>query len=306
MHVVQHGRGRFAAKLVLTALWVSLLPSAAFCSESSDETPPNRSGKLLLTSGVSQVEGAAGGGLSPWAVIAGYGTRDQVGANAFLTDVNLGDYQLRSIGLAVGWHDRIELSLSRQHFDTQDVGMALGFGRGFAIRQDVLGVKLKLIGDAVLNQDTWLPQISLGIQHKRNGEGDLLAAIGASRDSDTELYLSATKLLLAHSLLINGTARLTRANQFGILGYGGDLRDNHSLQLEASIAYLLRRDFALGAEYRSKPNNLRLAIEEDAWDVFAVWAPNKQFSLTVAYVDLGNIVIADDQRGWYASLQIGF
>jgi hypothetical protein len=26
----------------------------------------------------------------------------------------------------------------------------------------------------------------------------------------------------------------------------------------------------------------------------------------VAYVDLGNIVIRDDQRGVYASLQIGF
>jgi len=33
-----------------------------------------RSGKLLLTGGVSQIEGAAGGGLTPWAVIGGYGT----------------------------------------------------------------------------------------------------------------------------------------------------------------------------------------------------------------------------------------
>jgi hypothetical protein len=29
-------------------------------------------------------------------------------------------------------------------------------------------------------------------------------------------------------------------------------------------------------------------------------------SVTVAYVDLGNIVIADNQRGVYASLQVGF
>ena len=36
------------------------------------------------------------------------------------------------------------------------------------------------------------------------------------------------------------------------------------------------------------------------------WAPIKNVSLTLAYVDLGNIVIRDDQRGLYASLQVGF
>lgn len=39
------------------------------------------SGKLLATGGVSQVEGAGGGGLSTWALITGYGTRDAVGGN---------------------------------------------------------------------------------------------------------------------------------------------------------------------------------------------------------------------------------
>ncbi|TAN00662.1 MAG: DUF3034 family protein, partial [Rhodanobacteraceae bacterium] len=31
-------------------------------------------GKLLLTGGVTSISGAAGGGLTPWAVIGGYGT----------------------------------------------------------------------------------------------------------------------------------------------------------------------------------------------------------------------------------------
>ena len=47
---------------------------------SLQDPPPANSGKLLLTGGVTQVEGAAGGGLAPWAVIGGQGTRDQVGA----------------------------------------------------------------------------------------------------------------------------------------------------------------------------------------------------------------------------------
>ncbi len=270
------------------------------------QTPTGSSGKLLLTGGVTQVEGSAGGGLAPWAVIGGYGTRDQIGANAYYTRVNLSDYNLQSYGALVGIRDRVELSVSRQAFDTEAVGTALGLGRGFTIRQDTYGVKVKLAGDAVLEQDQWMPQIAVGVQHKRNDQGGLLAAIGAKSASGTDVYVSATKLYLAQSLLLNATVRMTKANQFGILGFGGDRHDRYKPQFEGSAAYLLNRNLAIGAEYRSKPDNLNIAHEDNAWDAFIAWAPVKHVSLTVAYVDLGNIVIRDNQRGWYASLQVGF
>jgi hypothetical protein len=268
--------------------------------------PDGFSGKLLLTGGVTQVEGSAGGGLTPWAVIGGYGTRDQIGANAFFTRVDVDDYRLDSYGALVGLYDRVELSVSRQAFDTQDVGAALGLGAGFTIKQDTYGIKVKLAGDAVLEQDRWLPQISIGAQYKRNQEGAVLASIGARDDHGVDYFLSATKLYLAQSLLLNGTVRMTKANQFGILGFGGDRRDSYRPQFEASAAYLLSRNLAIGVEYRTKPDNLNIAKEENAFDGFIAWAPAKQVSVTVAYVDLGNIVIRDNQRGVYASLQVGF
>ena len=196
--------------------------------------------------------------------------------------------------------------MSRQAFDTEQVGAALGLGEGFTIRQDTYGVKVKLFGDAVLEQDSWVPQVAIGAQHKRNDRGALVRAIGAEDDSGTDLYVSATKLYLDKSLLLNATVRFTEANQFGILGFGGDRDSGYSPQFETSIAYLLDRRLAIGAEYRTKPNNLNIADEDDAWDVFIAWAPNRHVSLTVAYVDLGNIVIRDSQRGVYASLQVGF
>ncbi len=269
-------------------------------------TPTGTSGKLLLTGGVTQVEGAAGGGLTPWAVIGGYGTRDQIGGNAYYTRINLSDYNLQSYGALVGIHDRVELSVSRQAFDTEAVGAVLGLGRGYTIRQDTYGIKVKVAGDAVLEQDTWLPQVAVGVQYKRNDRGGLLSAIGAKSDSGTDVYVSATKLYLAQSLLLNATVRFTKANQFGILGFGGDRNDSYKPQFEGSAAYLINRNLAIGAEYRSKPDNLNIAHENDAWDAFIAWAPAKHLSLTVAYVDLGNIVIRDNQRGWYASLQVGF
>ncbi len=263
-------------------------------------------GKLLLTGGVSQIEGSAGGGLTPWAVIGGYGTEDQIGGSAFYTRIEVDDYGVNAGGVLVGFKDRFELSLARQRFDTDAVGAALGLGRGFAFEQDIIGAKLRIAGDAVLEQDSWLPQISIGLQHKRNKQGDIVRLIGARSDSGTDFYISATKIYLSQSLLLNATLRHTKANQIGILGFGGDRRGSASLQLEGSAAFLVSRNLAIGAEYRSKPDNLGIAKEDDWWDAFIAWAPNKHLSLTLAYVDLGNIVIADQQRGFYLSLQAGF
>lgn len=293
--------------LLALALCLPLcLPLGLAHAQSADDDEADLSGKLLLTGGVSQVEGSAGGGLTPWAVIGGYGTRDQIGGNAYFTRVDVDDYSLDSYGVLVGLYDRVELSFSRQAFDTQAVGGALGLGNGFTFTQDTIGVKVKVAGDAVLEQDSWLPQIAVGAQYKKNDQPGVLAFVGARDDSGVDYYVSATKLYLDKSLLLNGTVRLTKANQFGILGFGGDLNDDYEAQFEGSFAYLINRNLAIGGEYRMKPDNLGIAEENDAWDVFVAWAPVKNVSLTLAYVDLGNIVIADDQRGVYASLQVGF
>lgn len=262
------------------------------------------SGKLLLTGGVSQIEGAAGGGLTPWAVIGGYEARDQIGANVFHTQMTTQDYKIDSTGVMVGFHDRVELSYARQDFDMRQVGAALGLGYGYTIRQDTVGLKVRLIGNAVLEQDTWLPQISVGAQFKTNKNGSLVKALGARDDTDTDYYISATKLYLAQGVLLNATVRSTRANQFGILGYGG-VKDKAFTQVEASAAYLLSRKLAVGVEVRTKPDNLAVAKEGAAVDAFIAYALDKHLSLTLAYADLGNIVTRK-QSGLYASLQAGF
>jgi hypothetical protein len=297
--------------LAIGLLFVGAAQAAKPSDESSEESiaaraaPTNTGGKLLLTGGVTTIEGAGGGGLVPWALIGGYGSRGQSGANAFATRVDVDDFHLDAYGVLVGWHDRVELSLARQRFDTEAVGTALGLGEGFAISQDIVGLKVRVSGDAVLDSDRLRPQVAIGVEHKRNDRGALLAAIGAGDDSGTDVSVTATKLFLAHGVLVDGTVRFTKANQFGILGFGGDRQDGYRPQFEFSAAWLLRRNLALGAEYRMKPDNLGIAREDDAWDAFVAWAPNRHLSLTVAYVDLGNVVVAD-QRGVYASVQVGF
>lgn len=281
-------------------------------------------GKLLLTGGVSSIEGAAGGGLTPWAVIGSNATAGETGGSAYLTHVGTRDYGLNIYGAALGIDDRYELSIARQDFNTRDTGVALGLP-GLHLKQTIVGAKWRVLGDAVLDSDTLVPQVAVGVQYKKLGSTGLdgtLDALGAKR-SGVDLYVSATKLFLGQSLLVNGTLRATKANQNGLLGYGATLGGNenrYTLQPEFSVAYLLSKNVAIGAEYRFMRNKLEGAgraaglgngLRSEDWkDIFIAWAPSKNLSLTLAYVDLGMIVPATTgnrkQTGYYLSAQVAF
>ncbi len=263
-------------------------------------------GRLLATGGATQIEGAAGGGIVPWAVIAGYGTREQHGGTAFYSRVDTGDYALDSYGVAYGFGNRLEVSLAFQRFDLGTLQRQLALPVG-VFRQDVFGVKLRLAGDLVY---TTMPQVSVGVQHKRHRDFDIPRAVGARSDHGTDVYIAASKLVLGgaggFNLLLNGTIRSTRANQAGLLGFGGDREAGRSLVLEGSAAVLLDPHWAVGLEYRQKPDNLGFAREDDWRDVFVAWFPNKRIVVVAAWTDLGSIATLGDQRGAYLSLQVSY
>jgi hypothetical protein len=268
--------------------------------------PAMDSGKLLLTQGISNIEGAAGGGLAAWALITGYETRDAVGANVHATYVDLPNYGLTDYGASVGLFDRLELSYTREQFDTGRTGAKLGLGSGFTFDQDVYGAKLKLVGDAVYDQNSLLPQVAVGAEYKQNDKAAIIRAIGGKSADGVDYYLAATKVLLSDSLVLDATLRLTKANQTGLLGFGGDLNDAYRPEFEGSAGYLVTRRLVIGAEYRTKPNNLGFA-KEDAWyDAFLAYALNKHLSAALAFADLGSIATFNDQRGVFVSLQAGF
>jgi hypothetical protein len=284
-------------KIAFHTLWVSVFALAG--------AHANPGARLLATGGVTQIEGAGGGGLVPWALIAGYGTRNQIGGTVFYTRADPSDFALSSKGLAVGIFDRIELSVAEQR---------LGLGTtvpGLSIKQDVLGLKVKVAGDAVYDQDTFMPQIAVGLQYKRNQDFDPVPrALGAKKSSGVDYYVAATKLLFGavagRNLLLNGTLRATKANQLGILVFGGDLGDSYRLHFESSVGVFLNDHLLLGAEYRHKPNNLS-AFQEDAFkDVFLAFVPTKYVAVTAAYAKYGNIADKRNQRALYLSLQMNF
>ena len=263
-------------------------------------------GKLLLTRGISNIEGAGGGGIVPWALITGNETERGIGGTAYTSAVFLNDFTVNTYGAAIGFYDRFELSYTRQRFDTRDAGAALGLGQGFTFEQDVFGAKLRLFGDAVYGQGSWLPQVAVGVQYKDANRDAIVRAVGAQDDSDIDIYVSATRIDLANSLVLNATLRSTRANQNGLLGFGGDVEADRTLQAEFSAGLLVTRRLLVGVEYRFHPDNLGFAREDNWMDVFVAYAINDHVSIAAAYADLGSIATFDDQRGLFLSLQAGF
>ena len=274
-------------------------------------------GKLLMTAGFTTIEGAGGGGLTPWALITGYGTERSWGANAHATGIALRDFDYMSFGAAVGVLDRFELSVARQTMEASK-----GALDGVSLSQNILGAKLRVFGDAVYAQDSWVPQVAIGVQIKRHDGIDggaqaglpsltSVTQLGAQDEDGIDYYVSATKLSLAHSFVVDVTLRYTDANQFGLLGFGGDVDEGASLRAEASIAYLMRRSLAVGVEYRGRAQHLSIDQESDAWDAFVAWAPNRAISFVAGYVNLGGVLApvtgdSSDQDGVYLSVQIGF
>jgi len=251
------------------------------------------SGKLLATPGVSQVEGSAGGGIVPWAQLAGYASDDEIAINGFCSRADVSDYRLDVCGAQLNIYDRVEFSYAEQRFEVPALNTD--------IEQSITGAKVRLYGDIVYSK--W-PQLSLGVQHKSLDDGSIANLLGAKDTSGTDVYLAASKLhlgaLAGYNWFWNTTFRYSDANQLGLLGFGGPDSDKELL-FEASTAVFLTHQIAVGFEYREKSNNLGLG-EQDWQDVFVAWFPNKYVSVTAAWLDLGSIAGAKDQTGWYLSV----
>jgi len=250
-------------------------------------------GKLLATPGVSQIEGSGGGGLVPWAQLAGYASQDEIAANAFCSQAQLSDFRLRSCGAQLNLYDRIELSAAQQNFRVNALDTS--------IDQNIIGIKARLYGDLVYSK--W-PMVSLGMQYKHLNDTAIAQSLGAKDTTGVDWYVAASKLHLGavagYNLFWNVTARHTQANEIGLLGFGGPNQQTR-LQWEASTALFLSRELAVGIEYRQKPDNL--GIKEDNWsDIFVAWMPNKSLSITAAWLDLGSIAGNENQKGPYFAL----
>jgi|SRR5690554_802818 len=266
--------------------------------------------RIWATGGVTTIEGGAGGGLVPWALLGSYASDEEWGGTLALSRAEVDDYTLSVTGISVNWRNRIELTAARQTLDLDTLAFVLKDGFGLEqdeLNQDIFGVKIRLTGDVLYSP--W-GQWSAGVQHKRQRDFAVPDAIGARDDTGTDFYLGGSKVFFAalfqRNLLINLTARATKANQGGLLGFGGDRNNGYEVMTEGSVGLFLNRQWLIGTEYRQKPDNLSFAKEDDWWDVFVAWLPDRRLAVTAAFVNLGDVATLEDQQGLYLSVQGSF
>ena len=293
--------------------------------------------RLIASGGITGFEGTAGGGITPWAFIGGYTSKEEISYSANVQYLSLSDYSLTTAGAGISLFDRVEISVQRQRLDisaglTSNVFALLTEGavtnaNSATIEQDIVGAKVKLFGDGVFTQNSWVPQVAIGAQYKKNRDFDSSLSLpdgtvplpeigvplllGAKDDSGTDVYVSATKLWLGtpsgYNLLTNLTARYTKANVFGLLGFGAEENDNAKLEWEGSLALLISPTTAIGTEFRTQTNRLGgLAEEDTVVDAFIAYFPNKSISITAAYVELGNLPLQESSSGFYLSVNGNF
>lgn len=293
--------------------------------------------RLIMSGGINSFEGTSGGGITPWALIGGYGSDQEfdVTVNAQLLDV--GRYRLTTAGITFAAWERVELSLQKQSLAVSDDVLSDAFSlltdgavtsaQSTDIEQDIIGLKVRLLGDALFAEYTSLPQMSLGMQYKKNRDMDTSLAIfdgstplpgigvprvlGATEDSGIDVYLSASKIWLGGAggshVLGNFTLRASRANAFGLLGFETATDGSYELEYEGSLALIPAASWVMGAEFRTQSDRLGpLAPEQTVWDLFVAWFPSKQVSATLAWVDLGTLPFEDEARGIYLSVTGNF
>lgn len=274
--------------------------AASLAANTHADRPGSR---IIATGAVSTIEGAAGGGIVPMAVLSGYGSNEEHGGAVFASKVATSDYALTVLGASWSYANRVEFSLAQQTLQHETLSGALGVD-DTTIAQRIVGIKVRVAGDVLY---TPMPQISVGLQHKTNLDFFIPSAAGAKEDSGLDIYASASKVYLGglagYNLLLNGTLRATKANQTGLVGFGGDKNSEHQLQAELSAGIFLNKHLLIGAEYKQKPDNLSFAAEDDWQTAFVAWFPNKRLAVVAGAVDLGEVATLPNQTGWYLSLQ---
>lgn len=264
----------------------------------------NAGSRILATGGVVQAEGSAGSGLVPWAVIAGYSHENEYDLNFYTTKLETDDFDFSMQGASVGIDNRYEISFAKQKLGLGPLQAALGLPDNH-LKQDILGVKVKAFGDLIYDD---IPQVSVGIQYKKLDDFTIPQIAGAVDEEGTDFYISASRLWLdgvnGYPLLANLTLRSTRANQLGLLGFGGDVNDSRETQVEFNANIILHRDWVLGYDYRQKPDNLSFAKEDDWQDIYLAWFYDKSISVVFAWVDFKSVAGIADQQGPYVSLQV--
>jgi Protein of unknown function (DUF3034) len=270
---------------------------------------------MLFASGaqaaITDVEGQAGGGLVPWALLSS-------GPTIALSHLTTPDLNVNTIGINTSFSNMVEVSYGRAMLnDGGGVGSAALAGQN-TDAVDNLGVKVKLN-----DMSDTMPQFAVGLVYK-NTSGPLMDFLNTNlgiKKTGTDVYGAVSKIVNigGKNVLLNGVLRASKANEMGLLGFEGGTtagaKTSYSIKPEISAELFASSNVIFGAEYRAQPSNGVTATDpvihqNSAYDFNVVYVASKNITLTAAYVSLGQVAPAvngsNRQDGMFVQAQVNF
>ncbi len=205
--------------------------------------------------------------------------------------------------------DRLELGYGLNALSLNDLPDLVSASTGMTIEDDIVylhnfNARLALLKENDFGQ-SWLPALTFGVHYKYNDtvnniDSDLngtLTSIGIddNKGIDYTLYASKTLTFLPRPLLVNVGLRNSSAAHVGLLGF----TDEREFLIEGNLVLFVTDKFALGAEYRQKPDNYQeieglVASEDDWWSVVAAYVVNDSLTISGGYFNLGDVLDEED------------
>ncbi len=259
---------------------------------------------------VTNIDGQAGGGIVPWALLSS-------GPTVAYTHIETQNLGINSLAINTSFANRVEVSYARNMLN--DNGSALGNSNN-TDNVDNFGIKVK-----INDMSDSMPQFAVGAVYKKvsgNLYDNVLSPALGVNNSSTDLYGAASKIVNigGKNVLLNGVLRATKADELGLLGFGGGSTpgapSGYKIVPEVSAEVFAAANVVVGAEYRKMPN-FSVAGATDgilhpnsAYDFHVVYVANKTFTLTAAYANLGEVAPAvngtNRQNGLFLQGQVNF
>lgn len=217
--------------------------------------------------------------------------------------------------------DRLELGYGLNALSLNDLPDLVNSNTGMNIDDDVVylhnfNARLALLKEGDFGQ-SWVPAVTFGVHYKYNDTindidtnlNGTMTAIGIEDNDGIDYTLYASKMLtfLPRPVLVNVGVRNSEAAHIGLLGFTGD----REFLVEGNVVLFVTDNFALGAEYRQKPDNYSeidglIAAEDDWWSVVAAYVFNENTTISGGYFNLGDVLDEEDSNAFAIKLKYEF
>ena len=259
---------------------------------------------------VTNIDGQAGGGIVPWALLSS-------GPTVAYTRISTQNLDINSLAINTSFANRVEVSYARNMLN--DNGSTLGNSNN-TDNVDNFGIKVK-----INDMSDSMPQFAVGAVYKKvsgNLYDNVLSPGLGVNNSSTDLYGAVSKIVNigGKNVLLNGVLRASKADELGLLGFGGGSTagapSGYKIEPELSAEIFAASNVVVGAEYRKMPNFSVAGVTDgilhpnSAYDFHVVYVANKTFTLTAAYANLGEVAPAvngtNRQNGLFLQGQVSF